>query len=117
PQVLKKLEKEIVKEGKTEEDRVKHAMKELSSTEKAQTKTHKAVHKAEATLERAHKKELEATKAVNKATHSHDIAVTNLHGAEQDIELRKREDVKLQRDLDAKKAQVQAAIKEQHAHN
>lgn len=41
PEVLKKLEKEIAKEGKTEENLVKHAMKELSSTEKAQAKAHK----------------------------------------------------------------------------
>lgn len=41
PQVIKKLEKEIAKEGKTEESHIKHVMKELSSTEKAQAKAHK----------------------------------------------------------------------------
>jgi hypothetical protein len=41
PTIIKKMEKEIVKEGKTEENLVKHAMKDLSSTEKAQAKAHK----------------------------------------------------------------------------
>ncbi|KAF5383541.1 hypothetical protein D9615_003744 [Tricholomella constricta] len=116
PQVLKKMEKEIAKEGKSEESRVKHILDELSSTEKSHRKAEKAVHSAESTLHKAEKKELSATKAANKATHDHDIAVTKRHSAEQDAQMKKQQELKLQKEIQAKKDAADAAIKAQNLH-
>lgn len=114
---VKKMEKELEKEKKGEEARVKHILDDLSSTQKAHGKAEKAAYKAESAVEKAEKKEVAATKAANKATHKHDIAVANKHGAEQDAQLKKQQDLRLEKEIEAKKAAADAAINDQHMHN
>ncbi|KAF8074704.1 hypothetical protein FPV67DRAFT_1665452 [Lyophyllum atratum] len=114
---VKKMEKELAKEGKTEEAHVKHILHDLASTEKAQAKAEKAARKAESALNKAGKKELAAAKAANKATHNRDIAVTKKHSAEEDARLKQQRDTKLQKDIQDKKAMADAAVKDQELHN
>ncbi|KAG5641796.1 hypothetical protein DXG03_004182 [Asterophora parasitica] len=117
PKIIKKMEKEIAKEGKAEESRVKHTLNDLSSAEKAHTKAEKAVTNAENALQRAEKNELDATNAISKATYDHDISVTNLHSAQQDSQVKKKQEAKLHQDVQAKKDAADAAIKAQNVHN
>ncbi|KAG6896755.1 hypothetical protein C0992_006330 [Termitomyces sp. T32_za158] len=62
------------------------------------------------------KKEIVATAAVQKATHKHDIAATNLRSAQRDAELKRQEDTRLQRELDEKKARLDTALQDQKIH-
>ncbi|KAF8075985.1 hypothetical protein FPV67DRAFT_392289 [Lyophyllum atratum] len=110
PQVLKKLEKELAKEGKAEEARLQHAVGDLSATEKVQGKVQKAVMKAESNVSKMGKKETAANEAMHKAAQKHDVATTHLQGAEKAAE--RQQDIKLQQELDAKKANVEASVKE-----
>ncbi|RDB20511.1 hypothetical protein Hypma_012402 [Hypsizygus marmoreus] len=115
PQVLKTLEKEMVKEGKSEEARLHRAMRDLSSTEKQEGKAQKAVRKAENVLSKLQRKEVSASADMNKYTDKHDVAVAHLHAGERDAQTKKEENIRLQTDLDLKKTQVQDAIKDQQA--
>ncbi|KAG6807962.1 hypothetical protein H0H93_000776, partial [Arthromyces matolae] len=85
-QVVKKLEKEIAKEEKTEASRVRDLLDDLVKAEKAKAKSQKAVHKAEDALVKAEKSEVKATKVANKAIHEQEIAAANRHNAEQNIQ-------------------------------
>ncbi|KAF5388101.1 hypothetical protein D9615_000035 [Tricholomella constricta] len=116
-QAVKKLEKEIAQEGKTEHAHVHDVKKDLSAMEKAQLKAHKVAQKAESAISKMSKKETAATAAMHKATHDHDIAASHLHDAEKEAELKRQQDIKLQHELDAKKGNVEAAIKEQEMHD
>ncbi|KAG6916200.1 hypothetical protein DXG01_008082 [Tephrocybe rancida] len=117
PQVVKKLEKGIVKEGKIEDSRVKGLFDDLTKTEKERAKAEKAAHKAEDALAKAEKKEVKAVKAASKATHDHDIAVANRHNAEQKEQLKKQVDAKLLKEIQDKKLKAEAALKDQEMHN
>ncbi|KAG6896663.1 hypothetical protein C0992_006797 [Termitomyces sp. T32_za158] len=117
PKSIKKLEKDLAKEGKMEASRVSHLLDDLAKTEKAHTKVEKAIHKAENALAKAEKKEVKAVKAANKAAHEHDIAVAKLHSAEQDEQLKKRQNAKLVQEIEVKKVKAEAALKDQETHN
>jgi len=47
-----------------------------------------AVHKAEGITEKAIKKEHQTAKALNDATHTHEVAVTNQKQMQQDVQVR-----------------------------
>ncbi|KAG6861267.1 hypothetical protein C0995_002075 [Termitomyces sp. Mi166 len=117
PKVVKKLEKELAKEEKIEASRVKDLLDDLAKTEKAHAKAVKAVHKAGSALAKAEKKEVKAVEAANKATHEHDIAVANRRNAEQDEQLKKRQDAKLVQDIEEKKVKAEVALRDQETHN
>ncbi|KAG5645783.1 hypothetical protein DXG03_005320 [Asterophora parasitica] len=136
PDIIKSLEKEIAKEGKTEDTRIRDAAKDLSTTEKAQRKAHKvklswwfgptcslsndvaqAAMKAETVISKMEKKETAMSSAMHKATHDHDVAATELHGAQKDAEVKRQQDLKLKQELDTKKANIERAIEEQKQHN
>ena len=102
---VKNIENEIMKEAKVEEKVLKHALKDLSVTEKAEAETYKvhslqvlvqyyllynnlqAVIKANISLEKSEKKEQSALGKVQEATHAHDIAVSSVHEAQNDLEV------------------------------
>ncbi|KAG5638569.1 hypothetical protein H0H81_011915 [Sphagnurus paluster] len=116
PKIVKQMEKEIAKEEKADESRVKHILDELSSVEKSRAKAEKAVQKAEGVVNKAEKKELAAGKAANTAVHKQEIAVSDKNNAVKDAELKKQHELNLQREIDAKKEAADAAIKNQQIH-
>ncbi|PBL02103.1 hypothetical protein ARMGADRAFT_240125 [Armillaria gallica] len=114
---LHNLEKQILKESKLEDSAVKHSLKDLASTEKGVKKADKGLDKAGKTLAKREKEELSAVKALNKATHQHNIAVATSNDAQKDLKLKESHDAKLHQELEAKKTQVESAINAQKAHN
>ncbi|KAK7015517.1 hypothetical protein VNI00_019097 [Paramarasmius palmivorus] len=103
PSALKKLEKQITQEAKSEDSTLKHAMKDLAHVEKSAAKAEKAVDKSTHALHKAVKEDA-ADKALNKATHHHDIAVGNC------IRCREGHRRCLQQQVDARKAEVDTAL-------
>ncbi|KAI3615702.1 hypothetical protein WG66_011896 [Moniliophthora roreri] len=75
PSALKKLEKQIVQEGKTEDTSIKHALKDLAHVGKSAAKAEKAVNKMSHSVHKAIKKEDASVKSLNKATYQHNVAV------------------------------------------
>ncbi|KAJ7688347.1 hypothetical protein B0H17DRAFT_1332079 [Mycena rosella] len=117
PSELKHLEKQILKEAKVEASQVKHTFKDVDATEKAAAKAQKSANKAEKQTEKLGKQEAAAAKALNKATHHHDSVLTDLSSSERDLKLKHQQDVKLQSDLEAKKAQAEALLHTQKVHD
>ncbi|KAF8803734.1 hypothetical protein BYT27DRAFT_6717449 [Phlegmacium glaucopus] len=113
---VKKIEHEIIKEAKNEENILKDALKDLSHTEKTVVKTHKAATKADHSLEKSEKKEQSALGKVHEATHAHDIALSTVHKAQNDLEMTQTHHAKVQEALAGKKSQVDAAIKQNQVH-
>jgi phage-related minor tail protein len=114
---LKKIEKGIIKEGKTEDATVSHALKDLSKLEKASSKATKAVDKSQHALDKSHRREHSATKALNKAAHKHDLAVADIANAEKDLEARKAEAQRLELELAKRKEDVNGVLDNQRKHN
>ncbi|KAJ3799862.1 hypothetical protein GGU11DRAFT_464733 [Lentinula aff. detonsa] len=114
---LKKLEKKITQEGKTEDTHVSHTLKDLSKLEKASTKSDKTFDKSEHALEKTHNKELKASKSLNKATHKHDLAVAAVGNAEKDVAVKKQESARLQAEVEQRKASVDGVLEAQRHHN
>ncbi|EGO01581.1 hypothetical protein SERLA73DRAFT_70756 [Serpula lacrymans var. lacrymans S7.3] len=117
PKAVKQMEKIIEKEGKGEEKDFQHALKDLHATEKSESKASKAAYKAEKTLKKTEKKEQSAMKSLQKATHAHDMAVTNLHSAQTDAQVKQQQDVKLKQALEAKVTRVNEISKQKEIHN
>ncbi|KAK0453206.1 hypothetical protein EV421DRAFT_1730319 [Armillaria borealis] len=107
---LHNLEKQIQKESKLEDSTVKHSLKDLASTEKGVKKADKGLDKAGKTLAKREKEELSAVKALNKATHQHNIAVAKSNDAQKDLKactyLKQNYDAKLHQELETKKTQM-----------
>ncbi|KAF7330763.1 hypothetical protein MVEN_02415000 [Mycena venus] len=114
---LKQMEKQLVKEGKTEANQVKHSLKDVASTEKAATKAEKSVNKAEKKNEKLSKQEASAAKALNKAEHRHDSAVTELTNSDREVKLKHQQDVKIHAELETKKAQAEKLVNSQKVHD
>ncbi|KAJ7283423.1 hypothetical protein C8J57DRAFT_1292517 [Mycena rebaudengoi] len=116
PASIKKLEKQLNKEAKREDSEVKHALKEVQSSEKSKAKAQKAAIKAEQMIEKLAKIETATLKALNKATHQHEVVVVDLRSAEKDAEIKRAEDEKLTAELEAKKAHAAGVLQAQVAH-
>ncbi|KAK0206091.1 hypothetical protein DFS33DRAFT_1312248 [Desarmillaria ectypa] len=114
---LHKLEKQIQKESKLEDSTVKHSLKDLASAEKGVKKADKGLDKAGKTLAKREKEELSAVKALNKATHEHNISAAKSEDAQKDLKMKQNHDAKLHQELETKKAQVEGAINAQKTHN
>ncbi|KAJ7087216.1 hypothetical protein B0H15DRAFT_950104 [Mycena belliarum] len=128
PAAIKKLEKQFNKEAKREDSEVKHALKDVQSTEKYKAKAQK-VHHARQLVPPT---ETATLKKLNKATHQHNAVLVDLRGAERDAEVRflpatgilqtispqmlRQEDERLTAELDAKKARAAEALQAQLAH-
>ncbi|KAJ7047746.1 hypothetical protein C8F04DRAFT_1386933 [Mycena alexandri] len=117
PSALKHMEKELVKEGKTEANQVKHTLKDVEATEKAAAKAQKSVNKAEKQNAKLSKQEETAAKALNKATHRHESAVTELTSSDRDVKLKHQHDIKVQSELETKKAQAEKLANTQKMHD
>nr|GAT46171.1 predicted protein [Mycena chlorophos] len=115
PAAIKKLEKQLNKEAKRESTEIKEALKAVQTMEKLKAKAQKASNKAEETIEKVTKLETATLKALNKATHQHDAALTDLRAAERDAELKRQEDKRISTDLDAKKAFLAESLHAQAA--
>ncbi|KAF8975628.1 hypothetical protein BDQ17DRAFT_1267863 [Cyathus striatus] len=87
PEYVKQMEKQIAREGTIEEKNLKHAIKDLSNAEKVKTKAAKSENKAEHALDKAGRNEHAALQALGKATNKHDIAVANVHAAENSLQV------------------------------
>ncbi|KAF8165119.1 hypothetical protein B0H34DRAFT_671044 [Crassisporium funariophilum] len=116
PALIKKVEKEILKEAKHEEKSLKHAIKDLSHTQKAENHATKADNKAVHTLEKTEKKEQNALKSLHQATNQHDVALSGVHKAQNDAEAISINHVKMTQTLQEKQAQVDAAMKAHDEH-
>ncbi|KAJ7755679.1 hypothetical protein DFH07DRAFT_821376 [Mycena maculata] len=116
PAAIKKLEKQLAKQAKREDAEVKHALKDVQSTEKHKAKAQKATVKAEQIIEKIAKAETATLKALNKVTHQHDTVVVDLRNAERDGEMKRQEDEKLATELKAKKAHAAEVLQTQLAH-
>ncbi|KAF5371444.1 hypothetical protein D9757_009988 [Collybiopsis confluens] len=114
---LKKIEKKIVKEGKSEDSTVSHVLKDLAKLEKASDKATKNVDKSEHALEKSHRHEHKATKDLNKATHKHDLAIAAIANAENDLEARRVEAERLQAEVAKRKQEVNGVLEDQRVHN
>jgi len=114
---LKQMEKQLVKEGKTEANQVKHSLKDVASTEKAAAKAQKSVNKSEKQHDKLSKQEVSAAKALNKAEHRHDSVITELTNSDREVKLKHQQDVKLQAELEAKKAQAEKLVNSHKVHD
>ncbi|KAJ7179468.1 hypothetical protein C8R46DRAFT_641530 [Mycena filopes] len=117
PSALKHMEKELVKDAKHEASQVKHTLKDVEATEKAAAKAQKSVAKAEKQNGKLSKQEEAAAKALNKATHNHESAVTELTSSDRDVKLKHQHDSKLQTDVEVKKAQAEKLVHMQKLHD
>ncbi|KAG6813468.1 hypothetical protein H0H92_010802 [Tricholoma furcatifolium] len=116
PKLTKQLKKEIAQEDKDEKARLDEAVKDINLTTKEQQKAHKAALKADSNVSKMEKKESVATAAVHKAAQEHDVAASHLQEAQKDAELKRQEDMRLQRALDEKKSMLDAAKEQQRNH-
>jgi len=116
PSALKKIEKKIEKEAKAEEKHVQQVIKDFHSAEKSDAKATKAVGKAQNYLVKAEKNEEGMLKAANKAEHKHDLAVTGLHKAENDLRLKQQQNAKIHHNLEMMKVQAEEAQRQKEAH-
>ncbi|KAJ6510217.1 hypothetical protein C8R47DRAFT_1208251 [Mycena vitilis] len=107
---LKHMEKQIVKEAQMEASQVKHTLKAVDVTEKEVERAQKSVNKAEKQNAKLEKKEESAAKALNKATHKHEGAVSDLTNSERELKLKHQHDVRVQAELEAKKAQADTLV-------
>ncbi|KAJ7367907.1 hypothetical protein DFH08DRAFT_1070704, partial [Mycena albidolilacea] len=114
---LKHMEKQLLKEGKTEANQVKHSLKDVASTEKAAAKAQKSVSKAEKQNEKLSKKEATTAKALNKAEHRHDSIITELTNSDREVKLTHQQDAKLQTELETKKLQAEKLVNSQKIHD
>lgn len=114
---IKHMEKEISKESKAEEGAVKQILKDLSRLEKDMRKAQKSARNADSTLSKREQYEHRTTKTMNNAIHEHDLAVAKLGAAEKDAKLKHKHHAKLMKELDAKKAMVENAMKAQVEHD
>ncbi|KAJ7638468.1 hypothetical protein FB45DRAFT_1023260 [Roridomyces roridus] len=117
PSALKHIEKQIIKEQKTEASQVKHTLKEVDAAEKALAKAGKSVKSAEKKNVKLSKQEASTAKALNKAEHAHDVATTELASSERDVKFVHQQDIKMHADLDAKKARAEQVVQQQKAHD
>ncbi|CAA7259493.1 unnamed protein product [Cyclocybe aegerita] len=111
PDLIKKLEKGIINEAKHEEQNFKDTLKDLSKTEKMESKAHKASVRAERVLEKAEQHEQKTLKNIYKAEQAHDIAISNVHEAQHELEMSTKNNGKFQQSVQAKKERVEDAIK------
>ncbi|KAK7061384.1 hypothetical protein R3P38DRAFT_3250767 [Favolaschia claudopus] len=116
PAGIKKLEKQLAKDAKREDESVKQALKDVQSTEKQKAKSQKAAEKADHALGKITKAETASQKALNKATHQHDAVIVDLRSAERDAEMMHQVDDKLTADLEAKKKHAAEALQSQLVH-
>ncbi|KAJ6516276.1 hypothetical protein C8R45DRAFT_959567 [Mycena sanguinolenta] len=114
---LKHMEKQLLKEGKTEANQVKHTLKDVASTEKAAANAQKSLNKAEKHNEKLSKQEAKTANALNKAEHRHDSAITELTNSDRELKLKHQQDAKIQTELEAKKAQAEKLVTSQKVHD
>ncbi|KAF9452010.1 hypothetical protein P691DRAFT_756757 [Macrolepiota fuliginosa MF-IS2] len=114
---LRRMEKEIKKEAKAEEDAVKRELKNLSRMEKEARKAQKSACDADTTLSRRERYEHKTAKVMNSAIHEHDIATTKLQAAERDVKLAHDHRAKLIKELEVRKGAVESAIQKQAEHD
>ncbi|KAL1743899.1 hypothetical protein HDZ31DRAFT_64583 [Schizophyllum fasciatum] len=104
--VLKQIEKDVQKNEKSESKAVKHAIKDLAHLEKEVNKSAKTSDKASHTLAKTEKKESSAEKAIAKANHQHDVAVNDVHKAQQELKIKHQREETLKHKLEDKKAET-----------
>ncbi|KIJ19878.1 hypothetical protein PAXINDRAFT_107381 [Paxillus involutus ATCC 200175] len=120
PKAVRKMEKDIAKESKIDDKGYKNVLKELSSIEKSEAKASKAATKAEKNLKKMENRDYDTIKTLQKATHSHDQAVTDLHSAQSDLQASCEESQQAQRlrqDVDELRKRADQLSKEKQAHD
>ncbi|KAF8845629.1 hypothetical protein BDN67DRAFT_1064918 [Paxillus ammoniavirescens] len=104
PRAIKKMEKD-------------NALKELSSIENSEAKASKAVTKAEKNLRKMEDRDYDTIKTLQKATHSHDQAVTDLHSAQSDLQVKRQQAQRLGQGVDELRKRADQLYKEKQAHD
>ncbi|KIK99691.1 hypothetical protein PAXRUDRAFT_822460 [Paxillus rubicundulus Ve08.2h10] len=117
PKAITKMEKDIAKESKIDDTGYKNALKELSSIEKSEAKASKAATKAEKNLKKMENRDYDTIKTLQKATHSHDQAVTDLHSAQSDLQVKRQQAQRLRQDIDELRKHADQLSKEKQAHD
>ena len=97
------IEKMLEREAKNDTASLKHAVRDLESAEKSETKAEKMVDKAVHAHDKAIRKEHDAAKALNKAQHVHENRVADQQSAAKTIELKKQHQARLEQDVEQKK--------------
>ncbi|KAF9057503.1 hypothetical protein BJ165DRAFT_1537736 [Panaeolus papilionaceus] len=111
PNVVRNVERQIIREAKNEETAIKHALKDLTKTEKEEGKAYKHALKAKSTVEKSAKQEQTTLKKVNKAQHSHDVAASNLHRAQNDYQMYSQHHEQLVDEVNSKKQEVETCMR------
>ncbi|KAF9246904.1 hypothetical protein BU15DRAFT_69760 [Melanogaster broomeanus] len=114
---IRKTEEDIAKESKADDKGYKNALKELKTTEKTEAKASKAMTKAEKNLKKKEDREYEMIKTLQKATHGHDQAVTDLHSAQTDLQIKRQRAQTLRQEVDERRCRVDRLSKEKQAHD
>ncbi|KAJ7578650.1 hypothetical protein C8J56DRAFT_1170400 [Mycena floridula] len=117
PNSVKSITKTLAKESQREEKHVKHLQKDLSQTGKEARTAAKNFEKAQSDLHKLTKAESDAAGALNKATHYHEIAISNVATAEKDLEIKSLADANIKHEVEMKKAAVEAEAQKLHTHN
>ncbi|PPQ77300.1 hypothetical protein CVT25_010882 [Psilocybe cyanescens] len=116
PEIIKKIEQEIIKEAKNEEKSLKNAVKDLHHAEKDTNKAHKSAVKTEHALEKAEKKEQSTLKNLYRAENAHNVALGNVTHAQHEFELSTKKHSKMRQTLRAKATKVEEAMKANDEH-
>ncbi|PPQ68783.1 hypothetical protein CVT24_007725 [Panaeolus cyanescens] len=111
PNVVKNVERQIIREAKNEETAIKHALKDLSKTEKEEGKAYKHALKAKSAAEKSAKHEQTTLKKMHKAQHSHDVAATNLHRANNDYQMYSQNHERLVDEINSKKQEIENCMR------
>ncbi|OAX43077.1 hypothetical protein K503DRAFT_233383 [Rhizopogon vinicolor AM-OR11-026] len=117
PKPIKKLEKDISKDGKAEEKTMQSTFKDMYKQEKSAAKASKAVEKAEKAVKKLEKHETETVSSLRAATHKHDIAVTNLHSGQADLYAKQQQADKLKQDLANARQRADQVSKDKQVHD
>ncbi|KAH9482891.1 hypothetical protein JR316_0004991 [Psilocybe cubensis] len=116
PEIIKKIEQEIVKEAKNEERSLKDVVKDLHRAEKDTNKAHKSAVKAEKALEKAEKREQKTLKNLYRAENAHNIALGHVTHTQHEFELATKKHTKMRELLQAKTTRVDEAMKANDEH-
>ncbi|KAG2148076.1 hypothetical protein DEU56DRAFT_784010 [Suillus clintonianus] len=117
PQSIKKLEKELSMEAKSEEKILQSAFKHMHKQEKLEAKTSKSVEKAEKSVKKLEKLELETVKSLHAITRKHDVAVADLHNAQAGLHTEQQQLETLKQRLSTARRHVDQVAKDKNDHD
>jgi len=104
---IRQYEKMIANDARQDERNLSHAVKDVSSADKAHNKGVKNIDKAEHNVDKAVKNEHKAAGALNKAHHNHEAAIADQQAAEKSLNLKQQHEARLAQDLQKRRATME----------